>query len=191
MHEILYRTFPLKADPKEIQAELDAIAEEDSDSGGGLPRNIRYIDRTLNSYSEAVAFIQSEDQGWYDQLAVKYLDYPDFRKSRKYLELEKKLNEVSIKATEEQCRFYYADSKSEFLGCRTCSSRLRTSYLHNNRCPVCGNDMRPGGVLQHIEALNGKADEIREKLEAEEQHLQEKQRKTAVKKWLVKIEYHT
>ena len=191
MHEILYRTFPLKEDRKDIEAELDSLAAAESDYGDCLPKPIRFIDRTFDTYNEAVAFIESEDKGSYDQLAVKYLDYPNFRKSRKYEELERKLNEAAIKATEEQCRFYYADSKSEFLSCRTCSSRLRTFYLHNNRCPVCGNDMRPGGVLQHIEALKGKADEIREKLEAEERHLQEKQRKTAVEKWLVKIEYHT
>ena len=51
--------------------------------------------------------------------------------------------------------------------------------------------MRPESILELIEKAKQNASKAKKDYEAEVKKLQEKQKKQAVIKWLVKIEYHT
>lgn len=74
MHSIDYLTFTSRKVPKTIQKECDKIAERYGDCGGGLYKPVRFMDIVKKNYQEAYDWIQLNDSGWYDNLAVKYKD---------------------------------------------------------------------------------------------------------------------
>lgn len=77
-HNIKHLTYKEDVDRKKVQANLDNyVAHEDWEEGcSGLNSPIRWIENcgVLNSYDEALAYINSHDKGWYDSLAVRFKD---------------------------------------------------------------------------------------------------------------------
>lgn len=73
MHQIDYLTFSSRKLPKTIAAECDRIAKQNSDCGVALYKPIRFFERKVfKDWQEAEAWIDQNDAGWYDNLAVKY-----------------------------------------------------------------------------------------------------------------------
>ena len=91
-HEIRHETYPENVDKKKVQAEWDDTVRHIcwQEGASGLGRPIRWLDKVCGSYEEAEEYIQKQDKGWYDQLAVKYLDYGDVQPSKKVVELREK-----------------------------------------------------------------------------------------------------
>lgn len=194
MHNIHYSTYPEKVNKKSVQKEWDNVAahEDYLEGATGLPGDIRWIDKTLDDYDEAMKYIEEKDSGWYDQLAVKYLEYPkNLKKTKKHETLETRLKEEMTKLNELQGKIHYADTKSTYVGCKKCGSRINTTYLRANYCPVCREDLRPESTLQRIEGYKEKIKDLQKQLKQEEKKLNEKNRKAATVMWLVKVEYHT
>ena len=73
---------------------------------------------------------------------------------------------------------------SKFLGCEKCGSKIAREYLKGDKCPVCGNDLRPASTLDRIAAVHKKVVAARRKLE---------EAKNCKKKevWVVFTDYHT
>lgn len=73
-HVISFRSYPENMDRGLITC--DIIEEVECAcyaEGGGLDRPIRWLDGiVLDSYNEAEEYIKDHDDGWYDNLAVKY-----------------------------------------------------------------------------------------------------------------------
>lgn len=74
MHEIRHLTFSSRTTPKGITDRCNRIARECSDSGGDLYNGIRFNDKVLANYETARQWINENDNGWYNNLAVKYKD---------------------------------------------------------------------------------------------------------------------
>lgn len=77
MHEIRYITFGARATPKGIQKECDKIAKLDGEYHHVCDPLRFFPDVVCQSYQDAVEWIGTKDNGWYDCLAVK------FRENRK------------------------------------------------------------------------------------------------------------
>lgn len=73
MHEIRHSVFPVKKTLGAIQKECDREAKTYGDYHHGL-EPIRFKDKICKDYNEAVEWIEQNDSGWYDQLAVKFKD---------------------------------------------------------------------------------------------------------------------
>ena len=189
MHNIEYSSYPLNVNRKEVKRQWDEVVSHEDwrEGASGLPNPIRWIeDGISDSYTEAEERIKKLDNGWYDQIAVKYKRYKQCT-TKKYQTLNDRLNLAYKSLQEKSNKIHYSakNVSSEFIGCKHCGSKIATRYIDTNRCPVCRTELRPDSVLKSIKRAEEKVEEIRKQM-AEEQ----KKAKYDIC-WLVKIEYHT
>ena len=75
MHNIEYYTYSENVNRDYVQKELDhhAAVEDWAEGCTGLGKNIRWIEKggICTDYDSAQRFIETNDHGWYDQLAVR------------------------------------------------------------------------------------------------------------------------
>lgn len=197
-HNIHYDTC---ADNEKAQKACEAYwneyaAKVDRQEGcSGLSKPIRWLKHApFDTEDAAREFIEESDNAWYDQLAVRFLQYPNLNKSKTYDVLKERADRLRIRYEELRTKIHYEGVKSSFITCRTCQSKLASSYFGKrirNTCPVCSADLRPESALAIIDTAKKNADKAKKDLITEERKLQEKQKKQVVVKWLVKIEYHT
>ena len=193
-HEINYFSFNYDTSRKSIEKEMNDYACRHGDAGG-LYYPISFKEMTpFKSYDDAQKYIESIDKD-YGQFAVPYLDYPYIKVTNdKLKEMETKLNELHREYYGRRDRQFYTTEtiKSQYLGCKECGSRLAVKYLHGNRCPLCGAEMRPETELNKIKALKEKYDKAFNAFVSARDKEEEKakQKLSCTKKWLVKIEYH-
>lgn len=191
-HEIRHETYPENVDKKKVQAEWDDTVRHIcwQEGASGLGRPIRWLDKVCGSYEEAEEYIQKQDKGWYDQLAVKYLDYGDVQPSKKVVELREKVGKLGCVFHKKDTEPHFANAQAAFITCKGCGSKISRIYLRGNQCPVCRTDMRPDSTLKSIQSAKASYLKAKAALEAEEKKHQEKCKKQAKVRWLVKVEYH-
>ena len=73
MHEIEFLTFSSRKTPKGIVEDCAKIADRNGDYKGQI-RGIRLKDKVFDDYDSARGWIIANDDGWYDNLGVKYKD---------------------------------------------------------------------------------------------------------------------
>lgn len=192
-HEIRYGTYPLNCNKAGVKAEWDEVVrhEDYQEGASGLSSDIRWLDVTLPTSGEAQKYIEKHDRGWYDCLAVKYLDFRKVKPSKKIEELEARFNDLGKRYQEKSTKFHFADVKSEFIGCKNCGSKIARKFLHGNRCPVCSVDMRPESTLNSIAAAKAAVEKAEANLAEEKRKYQKKCEDKAEVRWLVKVEFHT
>lgn len=186
MHNIHYFDYELGANKTKIQKSLDDYAERRSDGGCGLPNRIEWTSKKFDSYEKAMEYIDSR-HGWYEQIAVQYLDTDSAKKSAKALEIEKRVKELTDEFMTRKNTFHFKDVKSEYIGCKHCGSKISSKYLNSNFCPICHSDMRPPTALNRIENSRKKLKDAEKRLNDEIM----KQKSKMKYRWLVKIEYHS
>lgn len=188
-HNIRWETYPEKVNKSEVQAEWDDYAHHEDWREGcsGLGSDIRWINHVCDSYDDAVKYIESHDRGFYDQLAVKYRSSVK-PTTKAYENLISRRNEIFATLKErEKVHYSSANTKSEYVTCRNCGSRLATKYIKSNNCPLCRAELRPTSALNAIETSKRMLKETNKKIK----EIEIKASKKAEIKWLVKIEYHT
>lgn len=193
-HNIRYAEYPENVNRKKVQADWDNyVRHEDWQEGAnGLPGQIRWIENEiLGSEEEARAYINEHDNGWYDQIAVRFKEVKTV-KSKKYEELSEKLMELRKDYNRRNSIYYATTVKSEFVGCKSCGSKLASKYIQStNKCPLCKSDLRSPTTLSSLERLSERIKEVEKLLREEKQKLNKKSENNTTIKWLVKIEYHT
>ena len=193
MHNVKYGVYKENVNKKQVQDYWDEYAaREDWGEGcSGLNQNIRWIDYICEDYDAAYEYIEDHDKGWYDQLAVKFKEYPDIKYSKKYETLMNRLGEVQKKFNALESKVHYAEVAAKFIGCKKCGSKISSAYIKSNYCPVCKEDLRPATTLETLKKYQEKISQLKKEIKEEEKKLQKKMEKQATIKWLVKIEYHT
>lgn len=73
MHAIHHLEFTSRKGAKTIQKECARIADANGDYKGQVSA-IRFVDRVLKNRDEAEKWIEQNDRGWYDNLAIKFKD---------------------------------------------------------------------------------------------------------------------
>lgn len=187
MHNIEYHSYPENIKRDYVQRELDHYVSEETrgEGGHGLGQNIRWLENICADRDEAESFIRDHDRNWYDQLAVRY--YVSTPKQCKALDnLRAKIKAAYYEFYSRNSKIWAETVKAELVGCKTCGSRMSRVYLKTNRCPVCGNDLRPESMRKSVEAAKAKWKKAQD---AEQEYVKKHGKKTV--KWLVKIEYHT
>jgi len=189
-HAINYCTYSAETDTMKIYDELNDMVEHECWQEGGSLEPIRFIKNViLEDYDKAVEYIEKNDRGWYDCLAVKYKSYKKIE-SAKLKKLEIRSKEAYDKWINEDNKIYMQNIKSMYPSCRHCNSKmLRKHLLKSNYCPVCGMDLRSETILNKLQNLKTKYSETSNAYNTEVKNLQNKSNNYELK-WLVKIEYH-
>lgn len=189
MHNIEYHSYAENIHRDYVQRELDhyVSGETRGEGGHGLPNDIRWLENIgiCEDYEAAQSCIADHDRKWYDQLAVRYYESTPAQ-SKTLTGLREK--------TKAACEEYYSRNEkiwaetvtADFVGCKTCGSRLSRIHIRSNRCPVCGSDLRPETMRKSVASAKAKWEKART---AEQEYIKKHGKKTV--KWLVKIEYHT
>lgn len=73
MHEHRYLDFSCRKSEETILKECAQIADREGDYKGQIKR-IRLTDQVLRNRGEAEVWISCNDNGWYDNLGIKYKD---------------------------------------------------------------------------------------------------------------------
>lgn len=166
----------------------DTIIYEVAHSGDRYGTDtIRFpTEKVFENEEAAEQYIRSLDKGWYDGIAVKYLDFSDVKDSSKAKELQEKINEVATKKREYVTAHSVKAQKAAFIGCPECGSKLNKERLRGESCPLCCTDLRAASTLERIASFDNRINEYRKKIKAEK----EKDKKKSKVMWLVKWEYH-
>lgn len=190
-HNIEHYDYPEHVDKRIVDNNLNIHVKQATwaEGGGGLPSAIRWLDAVCESYEDAEEYIKAHDKGWYDQLAVKYKEYPTTKETQTQKELEERCIKLEDMRNEYIKEHSIKNRKSEFIGCPNCGSKIKVSFLRTEYCPVCKTDLRPKSTIDKIKKYD-------ERIKAAYKQLDENRRKSAMKykpkiRWLVKIEYHT
>ena len=188
-HNIEYRDYPENVNKKQVQADWDHyVAMEDWQEGAtGLPKPIQWLEtHTYESYDIAMDAINRLDDGWYDQLAVKYISHEKPASNQKLNELETACEEA-WKEYEKRSRVVYPLTlQAALITCKKCNSKLSKQYLKSNLCPVCHADLRPEHITKSIKAAEDRWK--RRQNDLKNYRIKHGKKET---RWLVKIEYHT
>lgn len=184
-HTIQHFTFPVKTKKQDIIAECSDYANRNGDYADQI-EGIRFKENTTyDCYEDAEKAIESMDNGWYDNIAVKYKDVSNMT-SAKIEDIRRRIKETHEKKVAYAMAHDISTFKSQYIGCKKCGSKLSKDYLHGYYCPLCRNDLRSETT---INTLNGYDEKIKS-LQKQELEEQKKQKDKAPIMWLVKFEYH-
>lgn len=184
-HDINFISCDEKCDRRAV---LEHIRNEAATSGDGYYGSVKWHDEVepLRDYDAAMNWIIDEDNGWYDDHAVRYYEYHDTSSNKKIKELSAKIKELVRQSEEYQEAHSVRNFKAALISCNKCGSKVARKYIRGDTCPVCGADLRSKSTLEKIAWY-------KEKRMALSERLSEERYKIATKevKWLVKYEYHS
>lgn len=169
-HSINYYTAKANTE-KQLQTFISEITEYayDPQETSGYHGNITiHRNKTYENYDAAMDAIKKFDNGWYDDHVVSYYDISD--------EGRKKIEEWNEKRDNYILAHSIHKRTSSQIGCNCCKSKLTLSYLRGEKCPVCGEDLRPQSTIDKIKWYDEKVKECKKKYRT--------------KYWLAKVEYH-
>lgn len=183
-HQITKMSFDASTSKNEI---LNACREASRGTDHSQVSEVRFIeDVILNGRDEAEKYIDEHDNGWYDNLAVRYRD-PYATPFKRLEHLRALLREAENKYRNLQTQPVQTTNKSKYIGCKKCGSKLASQYIHGWTCPLCHSDLRSETHQKKVESAKQRVSYLEELLSAEEKRLAAKSQHL---KWLVKIEFH-
>lgn len=190
MSEIRRLTFDVKTSKKEIEKNCNDIAVRCGEYHGKLNGKINWYDnRLFKNINEAHNFIDNV-AGNYDQVAVKYLQYPNnLEPSKKMISLKERFDAELDKQEEYAKKHSVKTFKASYVGCPKCGSKLNKDLLKSEKCPLCNTDLRSKTTLETLAKYTANANYLQKQYKEEEKKNQEKYIKKAVEKWLVRIEF--
>ena len=184
-HAVMYETYPVTWTIQHITADVGDYIQQNGDGYGS--DKVRFpTEKIFDTRQDAEEYIRSADNGWYDGVAVKFLDYSDVKDSKKVEELRKKIAETVNKKGDYIKAHSVKTQKAAYIGCHSCGSKLNKEKLIGEYCPLCNTDLRAASTLERIRAFQDRVEEYDKKITEE----RKKEKKKAKVKWLVKFEYH-
>lgn len=189
-HSIEYFTYDVNTDKKVITAEVNDVAAQYGDYHSGLNSPIRWIDVVCEDERKAYEYLQANDKGWYDQLAVKFREYPKDEPTKTLLTLKERLNKEREKKKAYENAHSISSFKIEYIGCPYCGSKLKRRLLRGNSCPLCRTELRSKTTMETLKRYDENIEKISNQIIEEERNINKRNVKNSKIKWLVKIEYH-
>lgn len=189
-HATMHYEYSINSNKKDIEAEMNEQARIDGDYHSGLNAPIRWIDVICEDRQKAYEYIREHDKGWYDQLAVKFREYPKSEPTKTLLSLEERLKKERVKKVDYEKAHSISSFKIEYIGCPKCGSKLKRTLLRSNGCPLCGKDLRSKTTLDTLARYENNIRDLVDKICEEERKINKRNIAKSKIKWLVKIEYH-
>ncbi len=126
-------------------------------------------------------------RGSYNDFAIPFYESIKQEPTKQMQNLTKRLEKIIEDKCEYDDKHSIKNLSSKLITCKHCESKLAKDFLQrNNRCPVCGKDLRSQYILDRIK----KYDEDYKKIDKQLFELQKKRNKKGPIKWLVKVEVH-
>ena len=185
MHAINREVYPGTWTLQKIADDVIRYVQSHGD-GYGTDRLRFPTEQVFDNINEAHAYIDNHDKGWYDGIAVKFLDYTGVSATKKITEYEAKIAELVHKKKEYIKAHSVHTQKAAYIGCAECGSKLNKDKLRGEHCPLCGKDLRADTTLERINSFDVRVSELNVKIADE----RKKQKAKATVKYLVKYEYH-
>lgn len=185
MHAINREVYPGTWTLQKIADDVIRYVQSHGD-GYGTDRLRFPTEQVFDNINEAHAYIDSHDKGWYDGIAVKFLDYTGVAATKKIQEYEAKIADLVHKKKEYIKAHSVHTQKAAYIGCAGCGSKLNKDKLRGEHCPLCGKDLRAVSTLERIDSFDARVNELNVKITEE----RKKQKAKATVKYLVKFEYH-
>lgn len=193
-HSIQYYKFNEGVSKDVIKATVDEDAIYESDTRKPIPHQIRYLEREIyESEEKAHQAIEDNDDGWYDQIAVKYYKYTEGKETKTIKDIKERLSKSLESLNCYRSENLIKNRKSKFVGCGNCGSRVNKEYIGDkrfnwNRCPLCNEDLSSKTVVKSIETKENNILKLQERLDKEV--VKNNMRNKPKVKWLVKTEFH-
>lgn len=192
-HNIDYWVRPENVNTRTFETEINDYVRQHTlgEGGHGLDSPIRWLNHVCDNREDAQEYIRSHDRGWYDQLAVKFYEYPKLEPTKTMLTLQERLRAEREKRTAYAAAHAVTTFKAEYIGCPECGSKLKRTLLKGNACPLCRAEMRSKTTMETLQRYDANCIAFSKRIKEEERKMQEKMRKQAKVMWLIKTEYHT
>lgn len=168
----------------EAVADINELAIQNGDCHAPI-QSIRWVNVTCSSREDALEWIRKYQRNWYDQMAVKYYERAENKKTQELRTRIAKLREKQEKF--EEATIPSVVKTSKYLSCKGCGSTLAREYLPKTwaHCPLCGKTMRSKTNLERINNYQKRISQL-------DKQLDEEIKKSKLKRewWLIKYEYH-
>jgi rubrerythrin len=194
MHETYFLEYEVDWSEKKIKKDIknrmdEMCLLENGIEGNCSVGNIRFLDHIFDNEEDAQKYMERHERNWMDDMAVKYktLDNSNFLSEDKtYQKLKDRYKRLSSRYNELEKNIHYLGVKSEYVTCRSCGSKLNTSFIRKigNTCPICGADLRPQSTLQQIQNSKKNSEKAKKDMIEREKYLAKRHGKIM---WLVKI----
>ena len=211
-HVVDVTKYPENVNKNSVQADWDYVAQMENWQEGcsGLPRKIRWAkDQILPNEAEAEKWIEKNDRGHYDQLAVRFYNKKGTKrpnKTKAHIKAEEKLNSL-LAEKEDFERNPFAGRTSKTVGCKKCGcsfnhKALIDAHKHQrfgkggnlaNRlyCPVCFAFLISATDQKRYKRLIERIEEAEKALKEQDSNYKKKCESVNFEiQWLVKTEYH-
>ena len=143
--------------------------------------------KVFESYEEAYNYLREVSQEW-SRSYNPYVEFIDVEKAKvtsKMKTLEKRINDTYGKKMAYIEKEHMVNHKSSLIGCCKCGSKIARLYIgKNDKCPVCGNDLRSDTVKNTIKRYEEIMNDCKKQLSEEKK----KQKNKCPHKFLVMYE---
>lgn len=168
-------------------SEINEKAIREGDTGHGIgPVKWLRESHVFPSRSDAEKYIEENLTGWYDNVAVRYMDYSDASETAKIKQLKEAIEKLAEAKAEYKKIHSIQNRKAEYIGCPKCGSKLSKAYLRSSNCPVCRASLICETDIARLESYDKRIAATRDKIEAEKM----KQKSKAKQMVLIRFEFH-
>lgn len=179
------------SDRKEIMQTAEEFAyynvdRQENPSGDYHGTMTIHDDIICESYEDAIAKIDSLDRGFYDDHAVRYKDKSALKPTKQMEALKARMMKNIENGRGYADEHSVKRRKSEFAGCKKCGSKIAIKHMRTERCPVCGNDLRPEYVIERLKKYNVDLEKMRKQYA----ELEKNQKGKCPIRWAFKVEVH-
>lgn len=165
---------------------------------GGYPSGkLHWVSGTVypdyDAAKEAIGRMGGTDSGFDDDYAVPFRDVNgiDAKPSAKMTALENRLAALRAKRAEYVAENHVNRRQSALVGCAACGSKVSRAYIRDDdRCPVCGKDMRSDTVRKRVSSFDARIRDAGKALSKEKKAWGVRNAKKAPVKWLVIPTWH-
>lgn len=182
-------SYPLDVDKNLIEAEYNHIASMEGwqEGSSGLPKAIDWKENMLfDSAYEAIEYIDDITRNnSYEQLAVKYKDFSNIKKTKAIIKKEEQLEKINSELYEMRTKKHFENHKAEYITCKGCGSKINKQYIRTHTCPLCHEDLRSETDKNKEIRLEERSDKIQDDLDKMIQKAKDYE-----VRWMVQVQFH-
>lgn len=151
---------------------------------GDCINEIKLLDNTIyGDVDQARDHINDKYDSWSRKynVAVAFKDTSKAKSTIKIINLEQRIDKEREKLDSYKNAHSVNNYKAKLVGCPKCGSKINKDYVHRDRCPLCGQDLRSRTTIKTINRYNSKIKELEKQVKEEKS----KQNKKLPTKYLV------
>ena len=180
---------PLNVDKEKLEAEYNHMVSMEGwrEGSSGLNKSIDQQENTLfeNAYEASKYIDELTRKNRYEQVAVKYKDYSNIKKTKAIKQKEKQLENIKSELHDMKTKKHFENHKAKLITCKGCGSKINKDYIRTHTCPLCGENLRS----KTDKNKETKLEEKKNKVQADLDKMIEQAKDYEVK-WFVQIQYH-